>query len=398
MGGAFVGLADDWTAGFWNPAGLAFLHGSGVGGSVDFLSLRALDGNSIANPTPPLTQANVQQGDPFFQLGGEPARFGVTDTTIQAALPSVAAYTTWGPWAFSAGVFSPLGFKYTIDDQTIPGYSASYDRQGTILDYNLSVARQWGDRWALGMGVNFLDARLKQDATKETPAYAFTSSADGRGQAVQGVFGFLGRLNRKLSMGIVYKTGNDIALDGAATVTSTQFPLTVPGIGTVNNETSEQTTTIHNPAIYSVGFAFVPISSWTLTTDWEGTDWTPTREEVQFAQPGFILQNQDFDAGWRFVNRARAGTEYRWNYGAGQQLLFRAGYTWDPSAVPDSAVSITNLVDVSRNVYTLGLGWHVGAWEPQVGFAYAVGSRTVSGVDYKQVDRLLTVGFQYRTL
>src|SRR5258706_3487294 len=85
MGGAFVGLADDWTAAFWNPAGLAFLNGWGVGQSVDLISLRALDGNSIANPTPPLSQANIEQGDPFVQFGGEPSRFGITDTSIQAA-------------------------------------------------------------------------------------------------------------------------------------------------------------------------------------------------------------------------------------------------------------------------------------------------------------------------
>ncbi len=390
MGGAFVGLADDWSAAFWNPAGLAFLNGWGVGQSVDFISLRALDNNSIANPTPPLTQANIEQGDPFFQLGGEPARFGVTDTTIQAALPSVAGYKAWGPWAISAGVFAPLGFAFKIDDQTIPGYTASYKSQGSILEYNLSVARQWGDRWAVGMGVNFLDARLKRDATKQTPAYTFTSSADGRGQAIQGVFGLLGRLNKSLSMGLVYKTANDIALDGTATVT--------PGIGMMNSETSGQTSTIHTPATYSVGFAFLPAPSLTTTMDWEGTDWTPTREKVQFAQPGVILQNQDFDAHWRFTNRVRAGTEYRWDYTPQKQLLFRAGYTWDPYAVPDSAVSVTNLVDVSRNVYTLGLGWRLGAWQPQVGFAYAVGSRTVNGVEYKKVDRLLTVGLQYRTL
>ena len=31
MGGAFIGVADDWTAIYWNPAGLAQLHGAGVG-------------------------------------------------------------------------------------------------------------------------------------------------------------------------------------------------------------------------------------------------------------------------------------------------------------------------------------------------------------------------------
>ncbi|MEA1927745.1 MAG: hypothetical protein U9N73_06025 [Candidatus Auribacterota bacterium] len=36
MGGAYIGLADDWTASYWNPAGLSQLEGSGVG--ANFLS------------------------------------------------------------------------------------------------------------------------------------------------------------------------------------------------------------------------------------------------------------------------------------------------------------------------------------------------------------------------
>jgi long-chain fatty acid transport protein len=388
MGGAFVGLADDWSAGFWNPAGFAFLKNWGVGQSVDFISLRALDNNSIANPTPPLTRANIEQGDPFFQLGGEPSQFGVTDTTIQAALPSAAGYGVWGPWAFSAGVFSPLGFAYDWDDRTIPGYHAHYKSQGYVIEYNLSAARRWGDKWALGLGVNFLDTQLKRDALKETPSYAFASSADGRGHAVQGVVGLLAHLHERLSLGMVYKTGTDIRLDGTATV--------LPGIGGMNNETSPQVTTIYNPATYSVGLAFHATTNWVITSDWEGTDWRPTPEKVEFAQQGMILQNQDFNAGWRFTNRIRIGTECAWQVAEHKQMVFRAGYTRDPSSIPDSAVSMTNLVDVSRDVYTTGMGWHWGSWEPEIGFAYATGSRNVGSVVYKKVDRLLSIGLQYK--
>ena len=50
LGGAFIGLADDWTANYWNPAGLAQLEGKAVG--VDLLSphptMRAT--NSFAKP------------------------------------------------------------------------------------------------------------------------------------------------------------------------------------------------------------------------------------------------------------------------------------------------------------------------------------------------------------
>ena len=49
MGGAFIGLADDWTASYWNPAGLAQLKGGAVG--IDLLTphatLRASDSDHL---------------------------------------------------------------------------------------------------------------------------------------------------------------------------------------------------------------------------------------------------------------------------------------------------------------------------------------------------------------
>src|SRR5690348_6057370 len=55
MGGAFVGLADDWTAIYWNPAGLASLKGTGIGTSIDVVRVRSHDSSGLANPTLPLT-------------------------------------------------------------------------------------------------------------------------------------------------------------------------------------------------------------------------------------------------------------------------------------------------------------------------------------------------------
>ncbi len=395
MGGAFAGLADDWSAGFWNPAGFAFMKGTGFGQSVDLISLRAMDGNSIANPLPPLGRSNIEQGDPFFQLGGEPTRFNVTDTTIQAALPSAAGYKVWGPWSFSAGVFAPLGYAFTLNDNTVPGIQASFKSQGYVLEYNLSLAYRWNERWALGFGGNVLDARVLREASKQTATYTFNSSADGRGQALQGVVGLMGRPFSKFSLGMVYKMGTDVALKGTSTVIDTQFPVATPG-GTLNNESSGVTSTVRIPATYDVGVAFFPTTSLTLTADWHGSDWRPESTDVQFDQPGLILQSQDFNAGWRFTNMARVGGEYSWSFRADRQAFLRWGYTWDPYAVPDSGVSVTNFVDVSRQVFTTGLGWRMGDWEPNIGFAYGFGSRTIDGVEYKKGDRLLSVGLEYR--
>ena len=75
MGGAFIGVADDWTALYWNPAGLSQLNEKGVAFSLEYLQVMAHDSSGLANPIPPLTPANVLRGDTFVQLGGEPMQF-----------------------------------------------------------------------------------------------------------------------------------------------------------------------------------------------------------------------------------------------------------------------------------------------------------------------------------
>src|ERR1035437_5705108 len=64
----------------------------------------------------------------------------------------------------------------------------------------------------------------------------------------------------------------------------------------------------------------------------------------------------------------------------------------------DSGVSVTNLVDVSRHLFSCGLAWKIHSWEPAVSFVYETGSRTIQGVVYRRDDRLLSIGLQYHTL
>lgn len=395
MGGAFIGLADDWSASFWNPAGLAFQKGMGVGQSVDLLESRSVDANGMANPIPPFTRQNIEQNDPFFQLGGEPTRFGDTNTKLHAALPSVANYKVWERWAIGLGIFTPLGFAFKIDDRSVPGIAASFQSRGYIVAYNLSVAHKLTPRWSLGAGVNYLDARVNRDATKETATYTFTSTSDGRGHGVQGVFGVRGLLSDHWSVGAVYKTGSDITMHGASTIKDSRFPL-VTGSGTLQDETSGIKSTIRNPAIYGVGLAFFPSSRLTFTADWQGTDWRPMRVDFRFDNQGTFMQDQNFNAGWRFTNRARCGGEYKRAYAPRREWAAQWGYSWDPSAIPDSGVSVTNILDISRHFVSGGFSWRFGSWQPGIGFSYAQGSRNASGVDYKTVARLITVSLAYR--
>src|SRR5437016_1140920 len=103
MGGAYVGLADDWTATFWNPAGLGQIKRTEIGQTIKFIHAHTLDGNSLANPFPPFTQGNIERGDSFLNLGGEPTHFNEMKSDMFIPIPAFGAVRRWGRWV---GAFS----------------------------------------------------------------------------------------------------------------------------------------------------------------------------------------------------------------------------------------------------------------------------------------------------
>jgi hypothetical protein len=72
MGGAFVGVADDASATYWNPAGLA--TGSPAGATIDWSSLHTGD------PNAPLTAGATRRDTKFMSLGTWPLGLSYLNT------------------------------------------------------------------------------------------------------------------------------------------------------------------------------------------------------------------------------------------------------------------------------------------------------------------------------
>src|SRR5258706_284386 len=379
MGGAFVGVADDWTAAYWNPAGLAQLQGSGVGFSLSDVRSRTLDGDSMGNPT--LTQINAQQEDTFLNLDGtEPSHFNGHTSKMHVPIPALGAYHRWGGVVASASFFAPLGFSSEVTDSTLPGLAADFRAKGYILMSGLSAATQLSEKLYVGAGVHLLSGHLDRHATKTGPSgYTQSIDSDASGVAPQGVLGLLMKPLDHLQVGLVYRTPPTMRLSGAATVSDTRFPFPAGApFGTLQNESSNLKSDVYSPATYAVGLAIFPATRWTLSTDWQGTDWRPARDKVTYDTPGILLQSHDTDAHWKFTNRFRVGGEYRRN----EHLAFRGGFFVDPQALPDEAQSITGQVDITRYFVTTGMGWQGTSFSFGFGYEYGWGHKTINGVKF----------------
>ncbi|MEK9149997.1 MAG: outer membrane protein transport protein [Candidatus Desantisbacteria bacterium] len=383
MGGAFIGLADDWTAIYWNPAGLARLKERGGGLSLDYVTSRVSDGNSVANP--PIDQINKTQGDLFFQhplIGPEPTFCDKKEIELAVYLPAVGGYTEFRGWSLGGGMYTPAGYSAKWED-TKQGIDASFEMKAFEVVYNLSGAKKIKENLFLGLGLNILQGSSKMETKKVVPgSYTYTSKADGDGLGIEEVIGVLYQPRPNLSAGLVYRTGSNLDLDGSAKI-SYPFPIGPPPNWAMFVEESDYEQVFKVPTTYGLGIAYNPFPKLILTSDLTRTDWTTFRKEIDFTKPDQnLLKDKDESLDWKAVSKVRLGAEYKYS----DSLAFRAGLFTDPSPVPDKAVSMTNLggVDVNRNLYTIGLGKNLKDWQIDLGFLHTKADREAQGVKYEK--------------
>jgi len=385
MGGAFVGLADDWSAVIWNPAGLTQLKDKGFGLSLDYLPVKGSDGNSVANP--PINNMNLAQGDIFFQLpqftGTESTSFDKKDVESTVYLPTLAGYTQFKGFALAGAIYMPMGYASEWEDSK-EGISATYKVESYEKILTLTAAKKLTTNLSMGLGLNLLNWEAEKKATKikgTGTTYTYTSEMDGDGRDFEGVLGLLYALpNGKINIGFVYRTGSKISVKGDAK-TSYPFPAGPPPAWGMRTEEGDFNFKQQHPTTYALGIAYKPKPNLVLTADLNRTDWSKQKQEIDFSQPdGLFLKDKNESLGWKDVNKIRLGAEYTIN----DAWKLRAGFFTDPSPLPDKAVSLTNLIDVDREWISIGAGYTRGDWQIDMGIQHNQGDRTVEGVKYEK--------------
>ncbi|MCK4533016.1 outer membrane protein transport protein [bacterium] len=390
MGGAFIAMADDWTAGYWNPAGLAQLEGTGMGIVVDCVTVIGKDGNSIANGSildPNYPDEN--QGDIFYQVppGVEPLQFDKKDITVISYLPGIGVYKEIkGYFTIEASIYEPIGYSSKWKDMVggVDGVNAFYEETFYTVVYNTSLARKMSSKLLLGAGLNILQGKWEKEARKTTLDYNCKSGMDGDGTGYEGVFGFLYSLPwDKMKLGGVYRTGSEISLEGKGFVEDLRLGI---------DERTNYTQKFNYPATYGIGIIGNPLRKLTLSFDWQATDWTKIKRDIDFDNDsGAAFVDFDENLKWEKTERIRIGGEYNFD----KNFAARIGFYTDPTPVPDEQVSLTNVLDVDRNNITFGGGYSEKDWQVDIGYIYGWGSKTINEVRYKKEVGSFQVAFSY---
>jgi long-chain fatty acid transport protein len=307
LGGAFTARADDATALFCNPAGLAFLGAFRIKTNA-MLCKRG-------------TSASWTDGGALFK--SEPSEF----------LGNIAL--SWQPVkraTFGVGLFSPFNYESAWtpggDGLSIGGRSLL-----RTMAIRTAVAVEPIEGLAFGVGLDIVSSTARWQpagvfGTDDTVVNNFEVSNYGlHGHGMSFVAGALWKIVPAVQVGAKYQ--ERLPIDCRAT--------------NVGNEAATGKLTL--PRQITGGVALTPVNPLSVYLDIEWARWSEFESLLSTYSEGVEL-------ALRNTTAIKTGVEYR----LGQYAAVRAGYARHQSSV-DEAGRTPVYPDLDRNVYSLGFGY-----------------------------------------
>ena len=410
LGGAFRGLADDWSAAWWNPAGLAYLQKSEANSILSIIiprqkyepDVRLSNGSELGyrNDETRFPDDRIFYYPNFSTFYKFQSAGGIT-----AGMAFFLPYGLGSRW----DLFNPLaGYIDPLKD-TIPYARIDHEASFIVVDFHPSIAKEVvKDKLALGLGL----AIQKSDFTWRRPNFIPTillpittmyqqpeninrpydniimdshMEFDGWGVGIN--LGVMYQLSPKVKLGGSYRSPVNIKLTGHNRM-SVYFPnnsqivtndsTAQPYFSGGSAQTSaEVKTTLNLPAELGAGFAYQASDKFTLMADISWTSWSRMKildlnysTKAQWVSPAGDTLNYGLnplgtpaDSGivfnWKDVTRFSVGAEYHFK----ENWIARAGYYHDPTAIPDQSLNPLVLDFADKNSLNFGLSYKINAYE-----------------------------------
>jgi long-chain fatty acid transport protein len=361
MGGAFVGLADDFSAIYWNPAGIANFQKRYLG----------FYGTDV-----------IPSATYFSQAPTEIGLVTLVDAKSMTKHYLSGMLTYYQPinerLVAGVGVYIPSGLGSAWDGEDFTAVTANtaylWESRIGLVTISPAIGYKVNDQVSIGatFNINYGMFNLKRWAgTMELPDPTGTFDLgqyedDQNGWGFGATFGVLVKANDMLSFGATVRTPSKVHFSGTSAISN----LTLLGY----KEMSDSERDITWPWWIAGGVAFRPMDDLIVTADLQWTQWSALDEiETKFKDSAWSL----FKVGsgknitplhWKDALQIRFGAEYMLY----QNVGLRAGYYYDPAPAPDKTLNIL-LPSFDFNVLTLGIGYDLGGVVLDFGFEYLMG-------------------------
>lgn len=371
MGGAFVGLADDFSAVYWNPAGAVQFDKKYFG----FYGVDIIPSGTYKFSVGPLTYVDAQTQTKHY-LAGLAAYYQPVTENVVAGI----------------GLYSPsgLGAKWDGNDFAALTFQSPYKWESKVGMFTISplIAFKVHEMVSVGASLNinygmFKIATHAGDSELGINLGQYEESLTGWG--VGATLGVLFKPHEKFSVGATVRTPSKIDFGGDIEISLLNLLGMVPGTPLYGANIPTKSTVNRNvswPWWVAVGVAVKPLDNLTVTGDIQWTQWSTI--DVMESTYGDIIWalvvETERPLHWDDVMQVRFGAEYTY-----KQFAFRGGYYWDPSPAPNKTMSVL-LPSFDFNVLTAGIGYFLDGLNIELGIEYLMGKER--DVDYlkKQTD------------
>lgn len=359
MGGAYVSLATDFSAVFWNPAGAAGFRKDVFGFYAFDLAPRAtyfVDQIRIPEE-PPTVDAKTPTAHYLGFLG---AYYKPISSKIVVGL------------GFSTP--SGLGTKWNGEDFTALSDGTAFEWSSRIGVFSVSplVAVKLNDRLSVGatLNINLGTFNLKMpggsaDLGEGTvPFGQYEEQMTGWGFGA--TFGVMAKPTDNLGIGLTVRTPSTVSFKGSASLSYLSM-YDLPASSDLRRK-------ITWPLWIAGGVSFRPIERLLLSADVQWTQWsTLDRITTEYLDDIWATLmgaggNDVRVLDWKDATQVRFGAEYALNGTA----AVRAGYYNDPAPGPDSTLNVL-LPTFTFNGFTVGFGKSLGDLQLDLGLEYLAG-------------------------
>jgi long-chain fatty acid transport protein len=344
MAGAFIAKADDLSAIFHNPAGLVQQKGTHV-----YL------GATVYGAKGTYTRTGFAGEDVKGDLIPVPM-FGVS-TDFAGRLENLVC-------AFA--VSSPFGLRVEYDELGAQRYIVQDTSLSTVY-IGSYAAWQIAPKISIGGGIQYVLANAESSQRinyggvlnpllNENPDYdGELEGKDLKDQTFAANLGVLVRPIETLKVGLSWKSGMDLDIEGDAELTI-PAPVTQLSGGLIQSLTTTVNTTVSVPQSIGFGVSYQLTEKLEVISDVNWFNWSVYEDlDFDFKDNTLFLPDQDQPRDWEDSWTFRIGTEY-W---LTDQYAVRAGYIYDQTPMPDKTHGPELPTNIANSL-NLGLG---GRWK-----------------------------------
>ncbi len=370
MAGAYRGIADDWSAMYWNPAGLA---GQKCVVNVDLKVLY------------PMVWLTPDMPVPAGYEGYELYNNGVEQTTAANSYPAgslglvmgindqwTAGFSVYAPSALGAewiNLYKGTPYGYNND---VPYPEDAWFSDLKVIDIHPTIAYQVNEDLSLGLGIALQYGDLLLKTPKLLPSdlgaghapfpyqhFFIDATLEGTGWGFGFNLGLLYKVTDQLNVGLAFRGPTEIAIEGK--VKQLLILPTNPGIvamdptkaaffsgGSLEAE-PDGSADFPLPMDFGIGFAYEANDKLTLAFDVLWTQWSSVEDieiVIDGAGPtGAPSDNSELILRYEDTFKFSVGADYL--VCEPKDFHIRLGYYMDPSPIPDGSLrpSITDVAD-----------------------------------------------------